>query len=79
FLRLLIGPAIGISIVLLLGLEGIAAQALIIASGMPTGVNASILAEEYDNEPDFAAQTVLISTLLNIITITALISYAKTF
>lgn len=79
FLRLLIGPAIGISIVLLLGLEGIGAQALIIASGMPTGVNASILAEEYDNEPDFAAQTVLISTLLNIITITALISYAKTF
>jgi len=79
FIRLLIGPAIGISIVLLLGLEGIAAQALIIASGMPTGVNSSILAEEYDNEPDFAAQTVLISTLLNIITITALISYAKTF
>ncbi|MBY0202874.1 AEC family transporter [Paenibacillus cucumis (ex Kampfer et al. 2016)] len=80
FLRLLIGPAIGRrKNVLLLGLEGIAAQALIIASGMPTGVNSSILAEEYDNEPDFAAQTVLISTLLNIITITALISYAKTF
>lgn len=66
FLRLLIGPAIGISIVLLLGMQGVAAQALIIASGMPTGVNASILAEEYDNEPDFAAQTVLILSLIHI-------------
>lgn len=44
---------------------------------MPTGVNSTILAEEYDNEPDFASQTVLISTLLNIVTMTALISLAK--
>ncbi|MGG6314540.1 AEC family transporter [Paenibacillus macerans] len=73
-LRLLIGPAIGFALILLLDLKGIPAQALLIASGMPTGVNSTILAEEYDNEPDFASQTVLISTLLNIITITALIS-----
>ncbi|MDN4068622.1 AEC family transporter [Paenibacillus vini] len=76
-LRLLIGPAIGLLLVFLLGLKGVPAQALLIASGMPTGVNSTILAEEYDNEPDFASQTVLISTLLNIVTITALISLAK--
>ncbi|MEK3731515.1 MULTISPECIES: AEC family transporter [Paenibacillus] len=76
-LRLLVAPAVGITIVLLLDMKGIAAQALIIASGMPVGVNSSILAEEYQNEPDFAAQTVLISTILNIITITALISLAQ--
>lgn len=58
-LRLLVGPAVGFSLVLLLGLEGVPAQALLIASGMPTGVNTAILAEEYKNEPDFAAQTVL--------------------
>lgn len=78
-LRLLVAPAIGIGLVLALGLSGIPAQALIIASGMPTGVNASILAEEYNNEPDFAAQTVLVSTLLNVITITGLITLARTF
>jgi predicted permease len=44
---------------------------------MPVGVNSSILAEEYQNEPDFAAQTVLISTILNVITITGLITLAK--
>ncbi len=76
-LRLLIGPVIGFILVWALGLKGIPAQALLIAAGMPTGVNSTILAEEYDNEPDFASQTVLISTLLNIITMTALISLSK--
>lgn len=76
-LRLLVAPAIGVLIVFALGLKGIPAQALIIASGMPVGVNTSILAEEYQNEPDFAAQTVLLSTILNVITITGLISLAK--
>ncbi|MCM3700061.1 AEC family transporter [Paenibacillus macerans] len=76
-LRLLIGPAVGFGLILLLGLKGIPAQALLLASGMPTGVNSTILAEEYDNEPDFASQTVLISTLLNIVTMTALISLSK--
>jgi len=76
-LRLLIGPVIGFALIMLLGMRGIPAQALLIASGMPTGVNSTILAEEYNNEPDFASQTVLISTLLNIVTITALISIAK--
>lgn len=77
FLRLLIGPAIGLLLIFALDLKGIPAQALLIASGMPTGVNSTILAEEYDNEPEFASQTVLISTILNVITITALISLSK--
>ncbi|AZS14063.1 AEC family transporter [Paenibacillus lutimineralis] len=76
-LRLLIGPVVGFTLIMVLGMRGIPAQALLIASGMPTGVNSTILAEEYNNEPDFASQTVLISTLLNIVTITALISIAK--
>ncbi|WP_172253675.1 AEC family transporter [Saccharibacillus deserti] len=76
-LRLMIAPVIGYLLILLLGIEGVPAQALLIASGMPTGVNSSILAEEYDNEPDFAAQTVLVSTLLNIATVTVLITVAQ--
>lgn len=79
FIRLLIAPVIGITLVYILGLEGITAQALIIASGMPTGVNASILAEEYRNEPDFAAQTVLISTLFNVVTLIGLIAIARAY
>ena len=76
-LRLLFAPLVGLGIIYMLGLKGIPAQALLIASGMPVGVNTSILAEEYQNEPDFAAQTILISTLLNVLTITVLITLAK--
>ncbi|MBO2944027.1 AEC family transporter [Paenibacillus sp. F411] len=76
-IRLLAAPVIGILIVLSLGLKGIPAQALILASGMPVGVNASILAEEYQNEPDFTAQTVLFSTLLSVLTLTALIPLSR--
>ncbi|MEJ8306371.1 AEC family transporter [Saccharibacillus sacchari] len=75
-LRLIAAPAIGYLLILVLGLKGIPAQALLIASGMPTGVNSAILAEEYRNEPDFAAQTVLVSTILNIVTVTVLITIA---
>ncbi|MDO3408313.1 AEC family transporter [Saccharibacillus sp. CPCC 101409] len=76
-LRLIIAPVIGYILILAFGMKGLPAQALLIASGMPTGVNSSILAEEYRNEPDFAAQTVLVSTLLNIVTVTILITVAK--
>ncbi|GGA41232.1 AEC family transporter [Paenibacillus physcomitrellae] len=75
-LRLLLAPAVGFLLIMLLGMKGVPAQALLIASGMPVGVNTSILAEEYQNEPDFAAQTILISTIINVITITVLISLA---
>lgn len=73
-LRLFAGPAIGLLLICVLDIHGIPAQALLIASAMPTGVNTSILAEEYRNEPDFAAQTVLVSTLVNVFTITAVIA-----
>lgn len=73
-LRLIAAPLVGYLLILALGLEGVPAQALLIASGMPTGVNSAILAEEYRNEPDFAAQTVLVSTILNIVTVTVLIT-----
>ncbi len=73
-LRLFGGPLIGLLLIYVLGLSGIPAQALLIASAMPTGVNTSILAEEYRNEPDFAAQTVLLSTIVNVFTITAVIT-----
>ncbi|GGN98227.1 AEC family transporter [Saccharibacillus kuerlensis] len=76
-LRLVAAPVVGYLLILALGMKGLPAQALLIASGMPTGVNSSILAEEYRNEPDFAAQTVLVSTLLNIVTITVLITIAQ--
>ncbi|MCU9615183.1 AEC family transporter [Caldibacillus lycopersici] len=73
FIRLLLGPAIAFLIIWVFGLEGTFAQALFIASSTPTAVNSAIIAEEYDNYPEFAAQIVMYSTLFSSITVSFVI------
>ncbi len=58
FVRLIVGPVIALVIIKLMGLEGIIAQALFITSAMPTSVNSSVIAQEYDNYPELAAELV---------------------
>ena len=65
FTRLVIGPAVALIIILGLGLDGIVAQSLFIASAFPTSRNSSSLALEYDIESATAAQTVLFSTIIS--------------
>lgn len=77
--RLLIAPVIAFLLLKGLGLDGIIAQALLISTAMPTAVNSSIIAQEYNNEPDFAAQTVITSTLFSSVTLTLVISAAMEF
>lgn len=72
-IRLVAGPIIALGIIFMLNVDGIIAQALFIASAMPTAVNSSVIAQEYDNHPQLAAQIVLFSTLLSGVTVTATI------
>lgn len=72
-MRLLLAPALAYLIILLFGLHGIVAQALFISSAMPTSVNSSVIAQEYDNHPQLAAQIVLFSTLMSTLTVTIII------
>lgn len=76
-LRLIVGPAIGLGLIYLLGIKGIIAQALLISTAMPTSVNSAIIAQEYDNEPEFAARIVLLSTIMSAVTVTAVIYLAQ--
>jgi predicted permease len=69
FLRLLIGPVLGLLVVLMLGIEGITAKALILSCAVPTSLSSVLLAVEYDNEVDFSSQSVFFSTLFSIITV----------
>ncbi|MVO99456.1 AEC family transporter [Paenibacillus lutrae] len=73
FLRLIMGPVIGLLIVLLLGLEGPMAQALVLSCAVPTSLSSVLLAVEYDNEPDFSSQAVFMSTVLSMFTVTLVI------
>lgn len=63
-LRLVGAPLIALGIIWLLQLEGTIAQALFIASSFPMSRNSALFALEYDNYPEYAAQSVLISTML---------------
>lgn len=72
-IRLLVSPLVGYFLISLFDLSGIVAQTLFIASAMPTSRNSAALALEYNNEPEYAAQTVLISTLFSCITLTLIV------
>jgi predicted permease len=77
FCRLILGPAVALLLLLLFGYRGLSAQALLISSGMPTAVNTALLAMEMENEPRFASQAVLISTLLSTLTVSLIIYGAE--
>lgn len=79
FTRLFIGPVIALSIIFLLGIEGVVAQSLFIASAFPTSRNSSSLALEYDIKSSTAAQTVLFSTIVSCITVTVVIYLSTIF
>src|SRR5690625_2645190 len=72
-IRLLLGPLIALVILLIFNVNGIMAQALLIASAMPTSVNSAVIAQEYNNHPTFAAQIVLFSTILSAFTVSFVI------
>lgn len=71
--RLVVGPVLAFGLIMLMGLDGVVAQSLFIASAFPTSRNSSTLALEYDVEPNFAAQIVLFSTVVSCITVTVVI------
>jgi len=77
--RLLLSPLIAVCIIYVLGLEGTTAQALLIASSFPSSRNSALFALEYDNHPEYAAQTVLLSTILCSITVTIVVYCAQMF
>src|SRR5699024_4128643 len=76
-IRLFIGPLIALGIIFLLPVNNITGQALFIASSMPTSVNSAVIAQEYNNYPDLAAQVVLFSTIFSAITVSCVIFVSK--
>ncbi|OES45410.1 AEC family transporter [Domibacillus iocasae] len=75
--RLLLSPMIGLLVIFLLDVHGTLAQAMFIASSFPTSRNSALLALEYDNYPEFASQTVIVTTVLSSVTVALVIYSAK--
>lgn len=81
-LRLIAGPLLAWLAIQMLQAAGfsidpLVAAALIVSSAVPTSLSSVLLAVEFDNESEFASQTVFISTLLSIFTVTAVIFFLR--
>jgi predicted permease len=71
-LRVLAMPVLALGLGFVLGLRGLNLQGLVLASAMPTAVNAFLLAREYEADAETVASAVALSTLASLLT-TALV------
>lgn len=78
-MRLLVSPFIAYILTLVMGLHGVVGQVLVICAAAPTAVNSVLIALEYDNEPDYAAQAIFTSTVFSSFTVTLVIYLATKF
>jgi len=72
-MRLLGGMGMGLLLAPLFGLQGMAYNAGVLESSMPTAVLSTILATEYEAEPAFVTAAVFATTLLSPLTLTPLL------
>ncbi len=75
--RLIVSPLLALLLIYIFQIDGTTAQALFIASSYPASRNSAQMALEYNNYPEFAGQTVLVSTLMSSITVTLVVFLAK--
>jgi malate permease and related proteins len=71
--RLVAGPLIMLGLSSLIGMQGLVQQVSILQAGMPGAVTATVLATEYDTNPEFVTAAITIGTVLSPLTLTPLI------
>ena len=76
-LRLLVSPALAWGFSGLFRLPPAAAQASILEAAMPSAVLASILASQYDVEPEFVSGAILLTTILSPLTLTPILHFLQ--
>ena len=71
--KLLIAPILGISLVVLLGAEGIVRDTLFVYACLPTAINFLLLSVRFNARPDLVGGVITGTTLLSPITVTAVL------
>lgn len=72
--RLFIGTLVGYALTLLLGVEGVARDVMIVGAAMPAAVFTILTATQYNARPRLVTDVVVVSTILSIITVTAVLA-----
>lgn len=75
FMRLIIAPIFAFALVIPLGLTGLPRQVAIVETAVPTAVLTGIIASQYEAEPGLVASTILVTSLVSLVTVTALLTW----
>lgn len=76
-LRLVISPLVALGIVAWLSPEPLTAKVLVLLAAMPAAVNTTLLAVQFNADPDTVSGVTLTTTLLSIVTVTLWVSYLQ--
>ncbi len=76
-LRLIVSPLLAFGLARLLGMDGIALGVGVMMAGMPTAVNTTILAIEFDTRPQLVVSVVVVSSFASLITLSMLLSLVR--
>ena len=74
FIRLVIGPLVGLMTTNLIGLEGLGRSTSIIEASTPTAVMTIVLATEFDLQPELVTTVVILSSLFSPFTLASVIT-----
>jgi len=76
-IKLVIAPMLAAGAAVLVGLSGVPAGVLVLQFAMPPAVFTSIVALEYDLEPDLVTTTVLVGTLASVLTLPIVVALVQ--
>ena len=68
-------PALVALLAYVAGVRGFAFSVVVLASGLPTGANAFLLARRFETMMEASASTVVVSTALSMVTLTVLLGW----
>lgn len=74
-LKLFVMPALVAGIAYLVGSTGLAFKVVVLASAMPTGANAFLLARRFATMAEASASTVVASTAVSVVTLAVLLGW----
>ncbi len=76
-LRLLISPLLAYGLGTAIGLHGVSLAVGVMLAGMPTAVNTTILAIEFNSRPTLVVATVVVTSLASLATLTVLLGLVR--
>lgn len=76
--RLVLSPVAGLVLIGLLGPIDLTAKVMVLEAAMPTAVNATLIASEFNAEPQLVSTICLLTTAVSLVTVTGWVAYLQT-